>query len=66
MRRLLMIERRAAPEIGGFDERGAQPVAGALVRGGQAVDAAANHEDVVCSRRQTIGIARAHEAGSIL
>ena len=46
MRGLLMVERGAAAEIAGLDERDAEATACRLVRRGQAVNAAADHEQV--------------------
>ena len=52
-----MVERGAAAEVVGFDERGAQAAAGGVVRDRQAVDAAADDQHVVGRRREAREIA---------
>ena len=66
VRRLLMIERRAAAEIAGFDERDPQSAACRLVRAGQAVNAAADDQQVELVRLEPGEIASAHGSAFIL
>ena len=54
---LLVVEGGAAAEVASFDERRAQASAGGLVSDREAVDAAADHQHVVCRRREAREVA---------
>src|SRR4051794_9059095 len=60
MRGLLMIERRGRAEISGVDERDAQVASRRFGCDRQAVDAAADDQDVVDGPGKSIEVARPH------